>query len=243
MGLQNKLDIVIIDECEPCPYLEGEVARMPLRMPLQPLTPESMDHLLETGNRRTGEFVYRTQCPDCRECVPVRIDCNCFPFNSNWRRVLNRGNRLFRQEIGPMHCTKDRVDLFNKHRSMRRLAKHDAAIDADEYQWGFIKSCFQSFEIAYYDESNQLSCLAVCDQGKSSLSAVYTFYDPELKSASLGTYSILKQIEFCRTHNLRYLYLGFLVSGSVHMRYKKRFLPQQVLRGGEWIQVNDETDF
>ena len=54
--------IVILDEVEDCPYLEGESARMPLRMPLTKLTPEEIDQLLSDGNRRTGEFIYQTKC-------------------------------------------------------------------------------------------------------------------------------------------------------------------------------------
>ena len=36
-------DIVIIDETEACPYLEGETARMPLRMPIGKITHEQAD--------------------------------------------------------------------------------------------------------------------------------------------------------------------------------------------------------
>ncbi len=231
--MRNKNELVIIDEVEPCPYLPGETARMPLRMPLRPLTPQSMDTLLAQGHRRTGEFIYQTNCPRCRACEPIRIDCQQFIFGASWRRVLHRGNRTLRQEIGPLRCDNNRVALFNKHRRQRGLSNDDNDIDRDEYQWGFVKSCFDSFEIAYYLH-DQLVCLAVCDSGQDSMSAVYTFYDPEVKSLGLGTYSILKQIELCLQRNWTYLYLGFYVEDSVHMKYKARFHPQQRLRNGIW---------
>ncbi len=203
-------------------------------MPLQPLTPDSMDDLLAAGNRRTGEFVYRTQCPSCASCLPIRIDCSQFRFNKHWRREFNRGERQLTTSIGPLQSSQDRVDLFNRHRSMRGLARQDAAIDLEEYHWGFIKSCFHSFEFAYRESAGSLVGLAVCDQGNESLSAVYTFYEPEFHQASVGTYSILKQIDYCQKQQLRFLYLGFYVAGSLHMKYKERFTPQQRLIDGNW---------
>ena len=114
---------------------------------------------------------------------------------------------------GPLQSDPQRIALFNKHRRLRSLAKKDTDIDVEEYVWGFVRSCFESFEISYWFE-DQLACLAVCDLGATSMSAVYTFFDPELKSDGLGTYSILKQIEYCRTQNLRFLYLGYYVAAQ-----------------------------
>ncbi len=113
------------------------------------------------------------------------------------------------------------------------LAKKATDIDMEEYVWGFVRSCFESFEITYWLEG-QLACVAVCDLGRNSVSAVYTFFDPELRSASVGTYSILKQIEFCQRRNLKFLYLGYYVAESPHMKYKSRFKPNQRLIDGQW---------
>jgi arginine-tRNA-protein transferase len=80
----------------------------------------------------------------------------------------------------------------------------------------------------------------VCDRGKQSISAVYTFFDPLLKSDSLGTYSILKQVEYCAANRLKYLYLGYYVQNSPHMQYKSRFVPNERLIDGSWVRF--ETD-
>jgi arginine-tRNA-protein transferase len=230
MTSRDKHDIVIIDETEPCPYLPGQTARLPLRMPLRSIDPAFADQLLAQGNRRTGEFIYTTHCPRCQACEPIRIDCEMFVFSKNHKRVLARGNRSYHQ----------RVDLFNKHRELRGLASQDKAIDLDEYHWGFVRSCFDSFEIAYLDHLGRLVCVAICDRGKTSLSAVYTFFDPEFERDSLGTYSILRQIEFCRREGLRYLYLGYYVRDSLHMKYKARFLPHERLQRGKWVSYTTE---
>ncbi|MDE0935730.1 MAG: arginyltransferase [Mariniblastus sp.] len=225
--------IVILDEVEDCPYLEGESARMPLRMPLTKLTPEEIDQLLSDGNRRTGEFIYQTKCANCQSCEPIRIDLRNYKFSRNQRRQLNRGDGKFTQRFGPLECDASRLDLFNKHRRLRGLAKNDLDVDAEEYKWGFVQSCFDSFEITYWLEE-QLVCLAVCDLGRTSLSAVYTFFDPDFQADGLGTYSILKQIELCQQRSLDHLYLGYYIADSPHMNYKSRFLPNQRLIDGRW---------
>jgi arginine-tRNA-protein transferase len=240
MTSRDKHDIVIIDETEPCPYLPGQTARLPLRMPLRSIDPAFADQLLAQGNRRTGEFIYTTHCPRCQACEPIRIDCEMFVFSKNHKRVLARGNRSYHQRIGPLQADETRVDLFNKHRELRGLASQDKAIDLDEYHWGFVRSCFDSFEIAYLDHLGRLVCVAICDRGKTSLSAVYTFFDPEFERDSLGTYSILRQIEFCRREGLRYLYLGYYVRDSLHMKYKARFLPHERLQRGKWVSYTTE---
>jgi len=237
MTARNLTDIVIIDETEPCPYLPEQVARMPLRMPLSKITPEECDVRLAEGHRRTGEFVYQTNCPNCNACEAIRIDVGQFEFSRSHRRVLKRGDAKFLQQFGPMKVDATRVALFNKHRRLRGLAKRESDIDTEEYAWGFVQSCFDSFEISYWSEERMIA-LAVCDHGRRSLSAVYTFFDPDLKSDSLGTYSILKQIEFCQTHRLQYLYLGYYVEGSSHMQYKSRFLPHERLIDQRWLRFD-----
>ena len=179
MTATGSSDIVIIDETEPCPYLQGEIARMPLRIPLGNVTLRQTDERLAEGHRRTGEFIYQTNCPSCNACKPIRLEVSEFHFSKNHRRVLARGNRRFQQQILPLQADRERVALFNKHRRQRGLAKRDTDIDLEEYTWGFVRSCFDSFEIAYL-LNGRLVCLAVCDRGSDSLSAVYTFFDPDL---------------------------------------------------------------
>ncbi len=233
MRATDATDIVIINETEKCPYLDGEVARMPLRMPLGRVSLEEADQRLADGHRRTGEFIYQTNCPNCTACEPIRLDCREFHFSRNQRRVINRCNNLFQQKISPLQADAQRVELFNKHRRQRGLAKKDTDIDLEEYVWGFVRSCFESFEITYWS-GDHLACVAVCDLGRNSVSAVYTFFDPDLRTESVGTYSILKQIEFCQRRDLQFLYLGYYVEQSPHMKYKSRFRPNQRLIDGQW---------
>ena len=77
------------------------------------------------------------------------------------------------------------------------------------------------------------------DRLGDGLSAVYSFYAPELERQSLGTYAILWLVERARAENLPYVYLGYWVPESRKMAYKARFRPCEVLMGGTWRMLTD----
>jgi arginyl-tRNA--protein-N-Asp/Glu arginylyltransferase len=66
---------------------------------------------------------------------------------------------------------------------------------------------------------------------------VYSFYDPEQKHRSLGTYMILDHVAFARSQGQPFVYLGYWIKGSRKMRYKNRFEPQEHLTSKGWVRT------
>jgi arginine-tRNA-protein transferase len=83
----------------------------------------------------------------------------------------------------------------------------------------------------------RLIAVAVTDVCETGLSAVYTFFDPDLPKRGLGTYAILRQIEFARTRSLSHLYLGYWIAHHPKMGYKARFHSLQVLGPDGWAPI------
>lgn len=233
---QNTRELLVYDSPEPCPYISGRTARMPLRRPLEPLAPEEFDARLEQGDRRSGAYLYNTRCPRCRSCVPTRLAIDRFQPSSAQRRAWRKGHSLLRREVGPPRVDSTRVELFNKHRRLRGLCNDGREIDDFGYEHFLVQSCCQTYELRLWHEG-QLVLVGICDQGQRFLSAVYTFYDPEFRGASLGVYSILSQVELCRERNLSHLYLGYYIAESPHMAYKALYRPQERLLDGTWQEV------
>jgi arginine-tRNA-protein transferase len=230
-------ELVVADEDEPCPYLPGQVARRPLRIPIRPLTPEELDVRLEAGDRRSGPFLYNQRCAACAACEPLRIDVSAFVPSRSQRRAQARGDRRIRVEIGNPIVDAERVTLFARHEQARGLRQRERALDAQEYARFLVESSAPVFEIRYLDvESDRLIGIAITDCGDVSLSAVYTFYDPEYARLSPGVYSILTQIRLCREWEMRWLYLGLAIEQNPHMRYKLNWYPHERRIGGRWVR-------
>ena len=226
-------ELVVHDQPSRCPYLLDRVARLPLRLPIRKLTRAELDERLEAGDRRQGLLLYRTSCPSCQACEPIRIDIEQFELSRSMRRVLQRGNRCLETSLGVPLADARRVQLYNIHKAGRELSDGQPPIDIDGYREFLVETCCDSFELRY-SRGQQLVGVAVTDRGNDSLSAVYCHFDPEHADLSIGTYSILKQVELCRRWKLRWLYLGLYIEASPKMTYKSRFLPHERLLNGSW---------
>lgn len=232
-GPVHPAEIVVIDSLHPCSYLPGRTARLPYRHPVQVLTPEQFDERLAQGDRRSGIFLYRTQCPECQACEPIRLQIERFRPDATQRRIRRRGDELLKVRISSPVIDDQRLGLFNKHRDLRGLGRGEGPIDAAGYADFLTDTCCRTLELTCWHEGRLVAC-AIADAGRDSLSSVYCFFDPQFKLLSLGTYAILRQAQFCHETDRRYLYLGFYIAQSPHMSYKARFRPHQRLVTGRW---------
>jgi leucyl-tRNA---protein transferase len=85
--------------------------------------------------------------------------------------------------------------------------------------------------------SGELLAVALTDVLGDGLSMVYSFFESDQASRSLGTFMILDHITRARQLGLAYVYLGYWVQGSRKMDYKGRFLPQERLTPDGWRRV------
>lgn len=226
--------VVIHDQPQECPYLEDRIARMPLWMPIGKLDDAAMEELLELGYRRTGDFVYRTQCHGCQACEPTRVLVDMFQWSTSLRRVLRRGDQNLVTQMGPMVYDPQRLALFNRHRRLRSLDRGEPPVDEAGYRAFMVESCCQSFELSIR-HADELVAVTVVDVSPRALSAVYTYFEPSLARFSLGTYAVLTLIRAAVRTGRPYVYLGMYVAKNQHLNYKARFVPQQRYIAGQWI--------
>ena len=213
---------------------------MPLSLATSEITPEKLDELLEVGYRRSGWYYYRTRCPKCSACEPVRIEAARFVPSRSQRRTLARGRKNLHIRWDSPRLDAQRVRLFNKHRQMRNLSHGEGVVTGADYQSFLVNSSCPVVELQlWYQE--QLVAVSVTDVGADSLSAVYCFFDPDYAWLGLGTYAILSQLDAAARpdhstpfHAKRWVYLGLYVEQNEHLNYKARFTPQQRFIEGTW---------
>ena len=229
-------ELVVYDREQTCPYLKDQIARLPLRLPSRPLSQEEFGQRLEQGDRRQGFVLYRPSCPGCVACEPIRLSTNYEPSRGQ-RRILRKSNQQLTMRIGPPLVDARRVQLYNVHKTERNLRDGQPPIDEDGYRDFLVATCCDTFELSYYREDTLVG-IAICDRSDTALSAVYCCYDPRQDDLSVGTYSILKQLELCRRWGLSHLYLGLYIAGCSSMEYKAKYLPHERLLNGSWYRFD-----
>lgn len=231
----------VYDEPEACPYLADTTARMPLFVPDSRITGDQLDELLDAGYRRSGLFFYVTQCPGCRACEPLRVHIESFVPSRSQRRAWQRATQNLTMRVEDPIVDERRVALFNRHRRERGLAQSNDQISTADYRSFLIDSCCDVAELSIW-RGDQLIAISIADIGTTSISAVYSFFEPDEARWSLGTAAIMFWIECAKSTQRQQVYLGMYVASNRHLNYKGRYRPHERLQEGHWNRFLDLSD-
>ena len=221
-----------------CSYLPGRIARSQVATPTHLIDDDTYSQLVRAGFRRSGVFTYRPHCGICHECQPARVPVEIFRPDRTQRRTLRRHANLRAGERS-MIFREEHYQLYQRYQSVRHQGGGMDQDNRDQYVHFLLQSHVNS-RLIEFRENDVLRMVSIIDLLSDGISSVYTFYDPDLPDASLGTYSILWQIGQCQHLHLPYLYLGYWIRDSRKMAYKANFRPLEVLKQGQW-RLLDET--
>lgn len=218
----------------PCPYLPGHAERK-LVVELAGRSAALLyDELSRAGFRRSHRFAYRPACRACAACVPVRIAVERFAHKSSTRRVRNANAALDGRFVAP-RATQEQFALFAAYQRSRHRDSDMATMRYGEYRAMVEESAVRTALAEFRDPGGALIAVSLVDRLDDGFSAVYSFYDPARKRASLGTWSILWLVEECLRQGMPYVYLGYWITDSPKMAYKARFAALERLIEGQWI--------
>ncbi|OED35333.1 arginyltransferase [Chromatiales bacterium (ex Bugula neritina AB1)] len=218
---------------EACSYLDNHSARNIYADPFRPPTMDMYNLLIQKGFRRSGHHIYRPHCDSCDKCVSVRIPVDTFKPTRSQKRSYLSNNDL------SIHLSQARYtdEIFNLYTRYLNRRHQNAGMDnptREDFERFLISDWCDTlfFELRL---NGELICVAVTDELSTGLSAVYTFFDPDLTTRSLGTAAIVFQVELARQKRLPFVYLGYWIDGSQKMMYKAKFKPQQRYIADNWI--------
>lgn len=220
----------------PCGYLPDQTWRLEYEM-VASISAAEFTQKLEEGWRRFGPMLFRPRCPHCQACQPLRVDVAKFRPNRSQRRAWKENWASIDVHIGRPQVTRSRLDLYDKFHAFQVDHKDwpaHAKKDAGSYGESFVNNPAFTEEWDFY-LGDRLAGVGYADRLATSMSAIYFFYDPDLRSRSLGTFNVLCLLRECARRKLQHLYLGYFVQGCRSLEYKANFKPNQVRApSGEW---------
>lgn len=217
----------------PCPYLPGRTERKVVTEITGPDAEPLHDRLSRAGFRRSHNIAYAPVCPGCNACVPIRIPVGSYSPDRSLRRVLKANAGLEGFDV-PARATAEQYQLFQHYQQARHGDGDMATMSFYDYRAMVEDTPIETFMVEFRDADDQLAGACLTDRLGDGLSAVYSFFQPELERRSLGSFTILWLIERARAMDLPYVYLGYWVRESRKMAYKVRFQPSEILVGGTW---------
>ena len=229
----------------PCPYLNGEVERKIFSYLSGDMASSTNSLLTRRGFRRSQNIIYLPACEGCSACVPVRIITDDFKVTKSRKRILMRNIDITRRITGP-RASGEQFSILRAYLD----ARHDEGGMADmtvlDYASMVEETNVDTMVVEYRvpdpaTGDDKLIAASLTDRLSDGLSMVYSFFEPDEATRSLGRFMILDHISFARELQLPYVYLGYWVNGSKKMAYKADFQPLEQLTRAGWVRMDRNT--
>ena len=209
-----------------CPYLPNKIF-IQRYFVHNSLNEYELEYLLSQGWRKFGYYFFKPECPECFECIPVRVLTTEYSPTKSQKRVL-RKNRTTGIYITQTGFSEERYKIFEKHSKIRFNQK----TTKESYEYNFCISAVPSFIMDYKIE-DKLFGTGYIDNSSEALSSIYFAFDPDYSYLSPGILSSIVEIHTAKALGKKYYYLGYYVKNNKIMEYKLRFSPYEIFN---WIE-------
>jgi arginyl-tRNA--protein-N-Asp/Glu arginylyltransferase len=216
-----------------CPYVQDEECRFEYFY-ANNLERTDLDELLSRGWRKFGEYYFRPRCGDCLRCLPLRILAQEFKPTKTQRRVMRKCAEIEVRFVG-LDYRDEIFDIYLEH-SRSRFGSEGSP---DEFYATFYTTSCPTMQSEYY-MNDTLIAVGFIDIATESLSSVYFAYRPSYGSYRLGTFSVIREVEYAAAMGMKYYYLGYCIKESPRMAYKSHFHPYEYFDWHETTWIREE---
>jgi leucyl-tRNA---protein transferase len=225
-----------LTEPHECSYLPERMSTTAFVDPALFIDVALYSRMTTLGFRRSGPYLYAPMCSACKACVPTRLPVAEFKMNRSQKRCW-RDNA----DIAVEQC--DAIDLAEHYDLYARYIESRHS-DGDMYPPSvrqfedFLGKPWECTQFLEFRVDNKLIGCAVVDLIDNALSAIYTYFDPDHSERGLGNLAVLFQIQLAQRLGLKYLYLGYWISGCNKMQYKTNYQPLELYRENNWLKAD-----
>lgn len=202
-----------------------------------------LDELLMTGWFRCADFFFRGQfiCLDEKisSMIKIRLPLSDYHNKKGHRRITRNVEESFRVEIGNVSISDQKETLYNSFKEKFHGFIYGSL--SDIIHGSFDQPMHITNEISVYDD-DRLIALSYFDCGKNSIASSLALYDLSYQKYRLGTFTMLKEIEFGIKNGFKYYYPGHLLDNNPVYNYKLSVGHCQFLdENNEWKTITTPT--
>ena len=196
---------------------------------------EDLDLYLSQGWYRMGQSIFTTHflCFGKKfySALWIRLNLSKHKYRKNQRKLMRKNTERFQVKYAPFLLTKEKEQLYWRYKKNFKgyLAGslEESLLDGEEF------NVYKTHEVQIFD-GDKLIGLSFFDLGQNSASSIMGIYDPEYHNYSLGYYTMLMEMEYCREVGMEYYYPGYVVPGYDRFDYKVRIGDVEVYQMDDW---------
>lgn len=213
-----------------CSYLSGQQEQL-LVIQEDELDLSLFERLLALGFRRSGSAIYKPRCPHCNACQPIRVPLDEFRLSKRQKRTLAKNRDLHFRIV-----TKEALAHYPLYERYICARHSDGPMyPPSEEQYRHFLACeWLSPVFIELWHGQRLVAVAVTDLLPQSLSAIYSYFDPDYSERSLGSLLVLLQCRLGKLMSKSFLYLGYQIDNHDKMGYKRLYRPYEILGVQGW---------
>ncbi len=204
-----------------CSYIKNNQATTQFFVVENSIDDDTFNFLLAHGWRKFGMEFFKPVCEECKECVPIRVPVKLFKISKSQRRVLKK-NKDIKIKYNPLTYSDEIYNIYVDHCS--RFPQE--SMNKENFIRSFYTPSVKALQAEYY-LNNELVAVGFLDVTHEAISSVYFIYKNQYQHLKLGTFSILKEIEYTRKIGYKYYYLGYFIKENQRMAYKNNFKPNE----------------
>ncbi|MFT4779664.1 MAG: arginyl-tRNA--protein-N-Asp/Glu arginylyltransferase [Flavobacteriales bacterium] len=151
--------------------------------------------------------------------INIRLPIEQFSLRKRQRKIVRKVENNFRVCCGKAQTNEAKEQLYQKQKKKFKGFIHPTL--SDYLSSGFVSSVFDTYEVCVYDHDKLIS-VSFFDKGEKALASLIGLYDEDYASYSLGIYTMLKEVEFGQSQDMRWYYPGYVLDRPSQFNYKLR---------------------